>query len=217
MVVRIGHAPLAPLPEALHARWRKIPVSVAVDLAPDRQISPEIRSLRPKGQQPLLCARAVTVRCEPPDFGAVLKSISLVGPGQVLVIDAGGHSANAMIGDVLGGHLHGRGASGIVCDGAIRDAGNLAGFESFSVFCRHVNPRGPVGAKAGAVNEAVTIGGVVVNVGDLILGDDDGLIALPVDRLSGLIDAAEAKIKREEEWTAKLKQGVSVDEVFGLD
>ena len=217
MTVQLAQPTLAVLSDDLLDRWRKIPVAVAVDLAPECQISPDIHSLRPKGQQPPLCARAVTVHCDAPDFGAVLKAVGLVGPGQVMVIDAGSHPGNAMIGDVLGGFLHGRGAAGIICDGAIRDTGNLADLEAFSVYTRYVNPRGPVGAGLGSVNHPVTIGGRAVNPGDLILGDDDGLVVLSVERLATLIDAAEAKIRLEMEWTQKLEQGVAVDNIFGLD
>ncbi|MFT4148782.1 MAG: hypothetical protein QM656_01190 [Paracoccaceae bacterium] len=217
MPVTLAKTTAAPLSQDLIARWRQIPVAVAVDLAPGCQISPAIRPLRPAGQQPLLCARAVTVRCEAPDFGAVLKSLSFVRAGEVLVIDAAGHGTNAMIGDVLGGHLHRGGGAGIVCDGAIRDTGALAGFPGFSVYHRHVNPRGPVGAEQGAVNVAVRIGGRMVHPGDLILGDDDGLAALGPGQLAGLIDAAEAKLRLEADWTAQLSAGVPVERIFGID
>lgn len=208
---------LTPVPAALLARWSHVPVSVAVDLVPDCQISPAIRPLRPAGQQPRLCARAVTARCEAPDFGAVLRALEHVGPGEVLVIEAGGHAANAMIGDVLGGFLHGKGVAGIVCDGAIRDTGTLAMLEGFSVYARHITPRGPVGAGKGAVNVAVTVGGCPVSPGDLILGDDDGLAAIPAEQLSALIDAAEAKLRLEAEWTRRLADGEAVGRIFGLD
>ena len=217
MTVRIATPSLPELPTDLVERWRRIPVAVAVDLAPECQIAPDIRPLRPAGVQPHLCARAVTAQCEAPDFGAVLKALSLVGKGQVLVIAAAGHADNAMIGDILGGHLCSRGAAGIVCDGAIRDTGNLAGFDGFSVYHRHVNPRGPVGAQKGQVNCAVVIGGAAVNPGDLILGDDDGLAVLSADKLSALIEAAEAKVRLEAEWSRQLAEGIAVEDIFGLD
>jgi len=217
MTIDLAQPTLPHLPDELLARWRKIPVAVAVDLAPDCQISPEIRALRQRGPVPQLCARAVTVRCDAPDFGAILKALRLTGPGQVLVIDAGGHPGHAVIGDVLGGFLHGRGAAGIICNGAVRDTANLAGFEGFSVYARHVNPRGPVGTASGSVNHPVMFGGAQVNPGDLILGDDDGLATLPVERLASLIEAAEAKLRLEVEWTEKLARGVPVESIFGLD
>ncbi|WP_426032169.1 RraA family protein [Cypionkella sp. TWP1-2-1b2] len=217
MTVTQASPMLAPVPAELLARWQRIPVAVAVDLAPAQQISPAIRPLRPAGQQPHLCARAVTVHCIAPDFGAVLHAIGQTGPGQVLVIAAAGHAANAMIGDVLGGQLHAQGAAGIICDGAIRDTASLASFDNFSVYSRHITPRGPTSAAHGAVNVAVSFGGCVVQPGDLILGDDDGLVTLPINRLAELIDAAEDKLRLEADWSRRLAAGDPVSSIFGLD
>jgi len=89
MTVTIHPAQPTPLAESLLARWRRIPVSVAVDLAPDRQIDPAIKALRPAGLQPALFGRAVTARCDPPDFGAVLHALELVEPGNVPIVNAG--------------------------------------------------------------------------------------------------------------------------------
>jgi 4-hydroxy-4-methyl-2-oxoglutarate aldolase len=217
VTLAINQPSFAPLPPGLHDRWHKIPVAVAVDLDPTCQISPAIRPLRPAGQQPHLCARAVTAQCAPPDFGAVLAALEHVSPGQVLVIAAGGHPDNAMIGDILGGHLHRRGAAGIVCDGAIRDTATLASLKDFSVYTRHINPRGPIGGALGTVNHPVTIAGITITPGDLILGDDDGLAALSPEKLITLIDAAEARLRLEAEWTRQLAAGTPVRQIFGLD
>lgn len=217
MPVTIATPDPAPLAPDLLARWRRVPVAVVVDLAPETQIDPAIRPLRPAKKQPPLCARAVTVRCAAPDFGAVLRALEHVRAGEVLVIDAGGHAGNAMIGDVLGGHLRDIGATGIVCDGAVRDVGNLARMKGFSVYARHINPRGPTGAGEGAVNEPVRIGGRAVAPGDLILGDDDGLACLTPMQAEALIEAAEARIAQEEDWSAQLAAGAPVTAIFGLD
>ena len=216
MPVTIAAATPAPIAADLLARWRLVPVAVVVDLAPETQIDPAIRPLRPAKKQPSLCARAVTARCAPPDFGAVLRALDHIGPGEALVIAAGGHEGNAMIGDVLGGHLHARGVAGIVCDGAVRDVGNLARMKGLSVYARHINPRGPVGAAAGAVNEPVTIGGRAVAPGDLILGDDDGLACLTPAQAEVLIGPAEARIIEEAGWSARLAAGDSVAAIFDL-
>ena len=72
MTIVVHDPSLAEVPADLLARWRRIPVAVAADLAPERQIDPAIRPLRPPGGQPALFGRAVTVRCDPPDFGGVL-------------------------------------------------------------------------------------------------------------------------------------------------
>lgn len=199
-------------------RWRAVPVAVAVDLGLEPgQLDPAIRPLRPPGQQPPLFGPAVTVRCEPPDFGAVLRALDLVRPGDVLVLAAGGDAATAMIGEILGGYLRNRGAAGLVCDGAIRDVATLAGWPDFSVFTRWVTPRGPVGAARGEVDVPIAIGGVTVRPGDLVIGDDDGLVALGPTAIRDGIAAAKAKLALEATWTADLAVGRSVSEIFGLD
>lgn len=215
----------APLPDAAHQdidsalldRWRHIPVPVIVDLAPQCQVDIAIRPLCPPGGQPALFGRAVTARCAPPDFGAVLRAIAVMRAGDVLVIDAGAEPGWAMIGDVLGGHLHRIQAAGIVCDGAVRDTANLATMQGLAVWSRHVNPRGPVGASGTEVNLAVSIGGRQVNPGDLVIGDDDGLAVLTPDDLTALIEPAERKLKLEAEWIARLAADEPIGRIFGLD
>jgi 4-hydroxy-4-methyl-2-oxoglutarate aldolase len=213
MRIEVHEPAVAEVPEALLARWRKVPPAVVADFAPERQIDPAIRPLLPPGMQPALFGRAVTVRCAPPDFGSVLVGVETVRPGEVLVIAAGGATQAAMIGDVLGGHLHRKGAAGIVCDGAIRDVDGLAGFPAYA---RAINPKGPTSAAGGEVNGPVTVGGCTVGPGDLVIGDGDGLVALPPEALAGLIEAAEAKLRLEAEWTARLVAGDPIAAIFGL-
>jgi regulator of RNase E activity RraA len=211
------HAPeFVPLPEELLARWREVPVSIAVDLAPERQVDPLVRPLRLAGQQPGLFGRAVTARCAPPDFGSVLHAVGAIGRGEVLVIDAGGDGRAAVIGDVLGGELHRKGAAGLVCDGAVRDTAGLAGMDGLAVYARSVNPKGPDSAEGGEVNGPVEIGGCTVAPGDLVIGDGDGLVVLPPALLATLIDAAEAKLALEAEWRARLAAGEAIAAIFGL-
>jgi regulator of RNase E activity RraA len=198
-------------------RWREVPVSIAVDLNLEPgQIDPAIRALMPPGQQPRLFGRAVTVQCEPPDFGAVLHALTVIQSGEVLVIAAGGDAHTAMIGEILCGHLRSIGAVGMVCDGAVRDVATLAGWSDFAVFSRHVTPRGPVGLDRGSVNVPVEVRGCRVSPGDLIIGDDDGLVALSPAAIRNGIAGAEAKIALEADWIAKLSAGTSVNDTFGL-
>ncbi|HEY8383593.1 MAG TPA: dimethylmenaquinone methyltransferase [Microvirga sp.] len=197
--------------------WREVPVAVAVDLARDiGQIDPAIRPLRPPGQQPRLFGRAVTAFCEPPDFGAVLRAVDLIEPGDVLVIAAGAHADTAMIGEIVSGHARRRGGVGLVCDGAIRDVATLAQWPDFAVFTRFVTPRGPSSAARGGVNVPVVVGGRLVSPGDLVIGDDDGLVALSPKVLRERIGDARAKIALEAEWEASLAGGRSLKETFGL-
>jgi regulator of RNase E activity RraA len=154
--------------------------------------------------------------CESPDFGAVLSALDIIGRGDILVIDANGHRDNAVIGEILGGHLRRKGAAGIVCDGAVRDVAELAGWTDLPVFTRHITPRGPTGAQLGQVNASAKIGGRKIEPGDLIIGDDDGLVSLNAKMIRTLIEEAEAKIALETKWQASLAAGKSIKETFGL-
>ena len=217
MPVTLHRPPASDLTPAEIARWADVPVAVAVDQCPGgSQIDPAIRPLRPAGQQPRLFGQAVTVRCEPPDFGAVLQAMDVIQPGEVLVIDAGGHRDTAMIGDILSGHLRAKRVAGLVCDGAVRDVATLAGWDDFAVFSRWITPRGPTGADRGAINGPVVIGGCTVHPGDLVIGDDDGLIALTPALVRSRIGDAEAKLARETVWIRALAEGRTAAEVFGL-
>lgn len=217
MPVTLHTPPPTTLSSAEIARWAPVPVSVAVDLGRDAgQIDPAIRPLRPAGRQPRLFGQAVTVRCEAPDFGAVLHALDVIQHGQVLVIDAGGHRDVAMIGDILSGHLRAKGIAGVVCDGAVRDTGTLGSWNDFSVFSRWITPRGPTGTDRGAINLPVVIGGCLVSPGDLVIGDDDGLVSLTPSVARTRIADAEAKLAREEGWISALTSGKSAAEVFGL-
>ena len=217
MTVTIHRTPVSDLTPAELEPWRAVPVAIAVDLGRDLgPIDPAIRPLLPPGRQPRLFGRALTALCEPPDFGAVLHALDLVEPGDVLMIAAAGHAETAMIGEILGGHLRRRGGRGLVCDGAVRDVATLAGWAEFPVFARWVTPRGPASAERGAVNLPVVIGGCLVTPGDLVIGDDDGLVALAPPTVRGRIGDAEAKLAREAEWEASLVGGRSVRETFGL-
>ncbi|TGD62706.1 dimethylmenaquinone methyltransferase [Tabrizicola sp. WMC-M-20] len=211
------HTPAFELTAAEIDRWSAIPVAIAVDLVCEAgQIDPALRPLRPAGQQPRLFGQAVTVRCEAPDFGAVLLALDVIERGQVLVIDAGGYREAAMIGDILSGHLRAKGAAGLICDGAVRDVGTVGGWDDFPVFARWINPRGPTGADRGTINLPVTIGGTSVAPGNLMIGDDDGLVSLSPIQVRTLIADAEAKLTRETAWTKALAAGKSAAEVFGL-
>jgi regulator of RNase E activity RraA len=214
----IAHGrPVDTLSQAEIDRWIQVPVAIAVDVSNAAcQIDPAIRPLCPPGRQPRLFGRAVTALCEPPDFGAVLQALDLIQPGDVLVIAANGHTETAMIGEILGGQVRRLGGRGIVCDGAIRDVAQLAEWTELSVFARAITPRGPTSWERGVVNAAVTVGGLLVSPGDLIIGDDDGLAALSPAALRAYIAAAEAKQAREAEWLSGFSDGRSAAEIFGM-
>jgi regulator of RNase E activity RraA len=217
MTVTIHPKPEDALTDAEIEPWRNIPVAVAVDLAPEEQIDHRIRPINPPGRQPKLFGPAVTVRCEPPDFGVMLHALEHIRPGDVLVIAADGIEQTAMIGEILSGHLRNLGCAGLICDGAIRDVATLASWPNFSVYTRAVNPRGPTSATNGEMNLAVDVAGRLVSPGNLIIGDDDGLAALTPNTVRNKLADAKAKLALEDKWLTSLAAGKPVTEIFGLE
>jgi 4-hydroxy-4-methyl-2-oxoglutarate aldolase len=201
----------------LLSRWRDVPTAIVADMSGGKcLIDPDIRPLKPAGLQPRLFGHVVTAKVDSPDFGAVLHALENIKSGDVLVIADGTPNLHAMIGGILGGYLHRKGAAGIVCDGAIRDVAELAAMKNFSVYARRISPLGPTGAKGTAVNVTVRIGQRTIQPGDLVIGDDDGLVSMTTEEGAALISKAETKLALEDEWQRKLKSGETVSSVFGL-
>ena len=121
-----------------------------------------------------------------------------------------------MIGELLSGAARRKGSRGVVVDGAVRDIGTLASWPDFPVFSRGNTARGPSSMERGEVNGPVLLGGVSVAPGDLILGDDDGLVVIPHGEAEARLPAARAMVAAEEAWEARLTAGESTLEVFGV-
>lgn len=213
-------APAEPGPNRLSdadlAAWQAVPVSVVADLEPRQQIDPSISLKTRASDTRILLGRALTVACTPPDFGAVVHTLDHAGPGDVVVIAAQGQTDTAVIGEILGGHLRAKGCAGLVVDGAVRDIDALGGWADFPVYARAINPRGPTSANDGALFAPVEVGGCVVSPGDLILGDADGLVALPAPLARNRLQAAQDKLALEAQWIDGLATGKPASEVFGL-
>lgn len=211
------HAPPARLDPHLARRWAAVPVTITADLCEGRTLAdPAIRPLRPLGAGPRLAGRARTVRIDPPDFGAVLHAVDRAEPGDIVVIAAGGRTDVAVLGEILGGVARHRGVAGVVCDGALRDVAALAAWDDFPAFARGTTARGPSSKAGGTVDGPVLFGGLAVETGMLVVGDDDGLVVLPRAEAEALIAAAEARTAAEHAWVARLQAGETLAAVFGL-
>ena len=206
---------MAALDPGIVQAWAGVPTTIAADLWLSRVLAdPAIRPLRAFAGARRLAGTAVTAWCEPADYGPVHHAIAEAGPGQVIVVAAGGRGDAAMIGELLSGAARRRGIAGVVVDGPVRDVTTLAGWAGFPVFSRGHTARGPSSMDRGSVNEPVIFGGVRVAPGDLILGDDDGLVAIPAGELEARLPAALAMVKAEAEWESRLAAGATTLEVF---
>ena len=139
---------------------------------------------------------ALTVRVPPGDNLMVHKAIDIAQPGDVILVDAGGEVTHAIIGEIMSHHAASRGVLGMVIDGAIRDSGILAR-KKFPVYARGVTHRGPYKNGPGEIHVPISIGGMVVMPGDIIVGDDDGLLAINPAEAAALAEATRKKAKEE--------------------
>lgn len=143
-----------------------------------------------------LVGTALTVKTRPGDNLMIYKAMMMVQPGHVLVIDAGGDLSNAVLGEIMKRYLQVHGCAGVVVDGAIRDVGAFEA-DSFPCYARGHIHRGPYKDGPGEVNVPVSIGGQVIQPGDLLVGDEDGLVSFPAEEAEALIAAARAHADKE--------------------
>ena len=199
-------------------RWRHVPTTIISDMRQRTGVlDPAIRLLTRQEGPVAMVGRAVTASCQAPDFGAVVHAVDKAGPGDVLVIAAGGDGDTAMIGDVLCSYLEQKEAAGVVVDGMVRDIGDLRQKTQLPVWARGITPNGPMSKEGGQVNVAVDVAGVTIHPGDLIVGDDDGVAVLRPAEEMLLIDEMEAALARETEWRQRLSAGESLASVLGIE
>lgn len=160
--------------------------------------------LRPYHRPAPLAGTAVTVRTRAGDNLAILRAFELCRPGDVMVVDADGDCANALVGGILTFYAASIGMAGMVLNGAIRDIAEIAE-RPFPVYAAGHTHRGPYKDGPGAINVPVTLGGMTVNPGDIVVGDQDGLLSFPPAEAEDLIAKAIAHREKEEATIAAMK------------
>jgi regulator of RNase E activity RraA len=153
-----------------------------------------------------MAGTAVTARSRGGDNLTYLRALEFCRPGDVLLIDAGGDLNNAVVGGILSYYAASIGVVGIVIDGAIRDVAEIRERE-FPVYARGVTHRGPYKDGPGEINVTVSVGGMVVNPGDIVVGDQDGLLAIPQEGVEELIGKARNVLEAEAETMRAMKEG----------
>jgi RraA family protein len=153
-----------------------------------------------------MAGTAVTVRSRGGDNLSFLRALEFCRPGDVLLVDAGGDLNNAVVGGILTFYAASISLAGVVIDGAIRDVAEIRERE-FPVYARGVTHRGPYKDGPGEINVTVSVGGMVVNPGDIIVGDQDGLLAIPQQGVKELIDKAHGVLAAEAETLRAMQEG----------
>jgi RraA family protein len=162
--------------------------------------------LRPFHRGGKLVGTALTVRVRSGDNLAIHQALNMTRSGDVLVIDGGGDTSRALVGEIMKAIAESKGSAGFVIDGAIRDAGAFASSD-FPCYARAAIHRGPYKNGPGEINVPVSIGGWIVNPGDVVVGDEDGIVTFPPDIAPALIEAVRAQEAREAEVMRMLQEG----------
>jgi regulator of RNase E activity RraA len=152
--------------------------------------------IKPLVPEMTLCGPAVTALCSPGDILAAMAILDFVKKGDVIVISALGDTVEAKVGDLWLHQARKRGVAGVVCDGLVRDVKGLLA-AGVPVFARGVAPNAGHKTGPGEINLGVSCGGVSIGPGDVIVGDRDGVVAVPLAQ-SAAVAAQLALVKRKE-------------------
>ena len=166
--------------------------------------------LRPYHGEGVMSGPAFTVKTRPGDNLIVHKALDIALPGDVVVVDAGGDLTNSIVGEIMISYAINRGLAGLVINGSIRDSDALRRV-SFPVYAAGVTHRGPLKTGPGEIGRPIAFDGMVIEPGDLIIGDGDGVLCIPFDEVEEVYRAAAAKKKSEDKTLADLKAGGSMD------
>ena len=154
-------------------------------------------NLRPMHAGGGLAGPALTVKTRPGDNLMLHKALDLAEAGDVIVVDAGGDLTNSLMGELMLAHAETKRLGGIVIHGAVRDVAYIRS-RSLPVFAAGITHRGPYKDGPGEINVPVAIEGMVIHPGDLVLGDDDGVLCVPFDDCDQVYAAAKAKYDAEQ-------------------
>lgn len=200
-----SHPSASPVPAGVLDGFRDAAVAVVSD---NMNRLHGTQSLKPYHRGGRLLGTAVTVKTRPGDNMALHKAFDVLRAGDVLVVDGAGYLGQALVGEIMMSRARAMGVAGFVIDGAIRDVAAFAE-SSFACFARGVTHRGPYKSGPGEINVPVVIDGMVVMPGDVVLGDEDGLVAF--DRAAA--DDLLALVRRQEEREANALAGIAAGQL----
>lgn len=172
------------------------------------------------GMKPLdpasrLAGPAFTVDARPADNLVLHLAVQKARSGDVLVVDAKAFMEAGPWGDILTLQAMRKGIAGLVISGCVRDADAIVGL-GFPVFCRGLSIKGTGKNQPGVLNRPIAIGGVIVSPGDFIVGDRDGLVAVPAAEAGAAVEKSLAREEKEREQRRAIESGTSTIELLGL-
>lgn len=173
---------------------------------------PYMRPIYPTAR---MAGPAVTVSCQAGDNLMIHASIEVCQPGDVLVVVTTSESTDGMFGELLGVSCQAHGILGLIIDAGVRDTTELTGM-NFPVWAKAVSAQGTVKATPGDVNLPVVCAGAMINPGDVIVADADGVVVVPREKAAQVAQASEARLAKEEKTRQRLRSGELGLDFYGL-
>lgn len=187
---------------AVVAQAAQYPSSILADVAGRRgALSGRIAPLAPSMR---FAGPALTVEVRPGDNLMIHAAMALAQPGDVIVVDGKGDLTSALMGEIMCQQCVALGVTAVVIDGAVRDSEAIREL-GFPMFAAGLNPNGPTKYVPGRVNHPVSVGGVTVNPGDLVVGDADGVTVIEREKAASLLPLAEEKVAAETQRIADIR------------
>lgn len=162
-----------------------------------------------------LAGSAITVSCHPGDNLMIHAAVEMCGEGDVLVVTNTAPSTHGMFGELIATSLLARGTRALIMDAGVRDTSELHQL-GFSVWSRHVSCQGTVKASPGSVNVPVVLGGILVNPGDVVVADDDGVVVVPRQEATWAAAESESREKKEAAIRKRLAAGELGVDIYNL-
>ena len=159
--------------------------------------------IRPMNAAPLL-GPAFTIKCRPGDNLLLHKALDMAQPGDILIVDAQGDMSNSIMGELMVLWAIKRKLGGFIVDGAIRDIGSIKNM-NIPVYAAGITPAGPYKDGPGEINVPVVCGGVVVHPGDIIVGDEDGVVVIRPEDAPELLKKTQAKNLAEQKTMIEIE------------
>lgn len=193
-------------PAEIVADFAKLPVAnVSDSMSRMMAAGPTLRPMHSSGG---MAGVALTVKARPGDNLMLHKAIDMAVPGDVIVVDAGGALDNALMGELMLAYAIKKGVVGFVINGAIRDLDNFRE-TNLPTWAAGVTHRGPYKDGPGEINVPVAIDGMVIHPGDIVIGDSDGVLAVPIDEAEMILKATQAKSAAEIKQMAAIEAGTN--------
>lgn len=158
---------------------------------------------------------AITALCAPGDNWMLHVAIELMQPGDVLIVATTSESRDGFFGDILAEYVRLRGGAGVILDTGVRDVRVLRD-EGFPVWARAISAQGTVKETIGAVNVPIICGGQRIVPGDVVCGDDDGVVVVPRTSAAKVLASAQARLEKEDRMRAELAKGAKTLDLLGL-